>query len=103
MRNVYPVTAPNERPAYSNVAFSLIAYSVEAVTGLTYEEQVQKYVAGPLGMTGTTPAPGDDAKGVIPPGETSWGTDYGFSTPYVCSFPIQKFLVLSFNGVAKLT
>jgi CubicO group peptidase (beta-lactamase class C family) len=80
LRNVYPVTVPNERPAYSNIAFSLIAYAIEAATGLTYAEQVKKFVTEPLGMTGTVPSPGDDARGVIPPGDTSWGSDYGIST-----------------------
>ncbi|KAF5659961.1 beta-lactamase 3 [Fusarium denticulatum] len=68
MKESYPQTTPNERPAYSNMAFVLLGMALEKYTG-------------PLDMNNTFPSPGDDVKAVIPPGESSWGSDYKLNTP----------------------
>ncbi|KAF5964676.1 hypothetical protein FBULB1_12666 [Fusarium bulbicola] len=60
MKESYPQTTPNERPAYSNMAFVLL---------------------DPLEMKNTFPSPGDDDKAVIPLGDSSWGSDYKLNTP----------------------
>lgn len=81
MLDSYPVTNPGERPAYSNIAFTLIAMALEKATNKNYTQLVDEIVAKPLGLQNTFPSPGDDAKAVIPPGDSSWGGDYGYNTP----------------------
>ena len=81
MRNSYPITAPNERPAYSNIAFTLIFMAIEESMGKNYTQLVDELFAQPLGLKNTMPSPGDDDKAVIPPGESSWGSDYGMNAP----------------------
>lgn len=81
MRDAYPVAAVNERPAYSNIAFAVILMALENTTGKNYTELVDEHFAKPLGLENTFPSPGDDIKAVIPPGDSSWGSDYGYNTP----------------------
>ncbi|KAI1271925.1 beta-lactamase/transpeptidase-like protein [Xylaria sp. FL0933] len=71
----------DDAPVYSNIAFTLLMYAVEARTGMNYSGLLQTYVSGPLGLTNTVVSPGDDAKAVIPPVDNSWGSDYGDNTP----------------------
>ncbi|PHH90335.1 hypothetical protein CDD83_3933 [Cordyceps sp. RAO-2017] len=81
MVNSYPVAAPMERAAYSNVAFTLLITAVERVTGKNYTQLVDDVVARPLRLRSTMPSPGDDWRAVIPPGDSSWGADFGLNTP----------------------
>lgn len=76
-----PVTNPMERPAYSNVAFTMFMMAIEHVTGRKYTQLVDQVVSTPLGLFNTFPSPGDDEKAVIPPGENSWGSDYQYNAP----------------------
>ncbi|RBQ79365.1 hypothetical protein FVER14953_01641 [Fusarium verticillioides] len=81
MRESYPQTAPNERPAYSNMAFVILGLALEEYTGKTYAQLLEDTVSGPLKMENTFPSPGDDYRAVIPPGDSSWGSDYKLNTP----------------------
>lgn len=81
MRESYPQTAPNERPAYSNMAFVLLGMALENYTGKTYAQLLEETVSDPLDMSNTFPSPGDDDEAVIPPGDSSWGSDYKLNTP----------------------
>lgn len=81
MAKSYPVVAPVERPAYSNVAFTLFVMAIEEVTGKNYTQLVEGIVAKPLDLQNTMPSPGDDTRAVIPPGDSSWGADYGNNAP----------------------
>ncbi|KAI0454104.1 beta-lactamase/transpeptidase-like protein [Xylaria acuta] len=81
MLESYPVARPAERPVYSNIAFTLLMYAVEARTGKNYTELLETYVSGPLGLTNTVVSPGDDDKAVIPPVDNSWGSNYGDNAP----------------------
>jgi CubicO group peptidase (beta-lactamase class C family) len=78
MKTFYPQTAPNERPAYSNMAFVLLGMALEEYTGKNFT-QLLKEVTDSLGMNNTFPSPGDDSNAVIPP-DSSWGSDYGLNT-----------------------
>ncbi|KAF2966856.1 hypothetical protein GQX73_g6722 [Xylaria multiplex] len=77
----YPVAQPGERPVYSNIAFTLLMYAVEARTGKNYSELLEAYVTEPLGLRNTVVSPGDDDKAVIPPVDNSWGSNYGDNAP----------------------
>lgn len=83
MLTVRPVATPWQRPVYSNIAFNLFVYAIEAATGMNYTEQLRHYLTESLGMGSTTVSPGFDNKAVIPPVENSWGSDYGDNAPYV--------------------
>jgi CubicO group peptidase (beta-lactamase class C family) len=75
-----PIALPETRPVYSNVAFTLLMYAVEAQTGKNYTELVHEFSAN-LNMPSTRPSPGKDALAVIPPLPNNWGTDYGETAP----------------------
>lgn len=81
MLESYPIARPAERPVYSNIAFTLLMYAVEARTGNNYTELLETYVSKPLGLTNTVVSPGDDDKAVIPPVDNSWGSNYADNTP----------------------
>lgn len=81
MLQVRPVASPMTRPVYSNIAFSLFVFAVEAATGMNYTDQLKHYVTDPLGMMSTTVSPGFDDRAVIPPVQSSWGSDYGDNAP----------------------
>lgn len=83
MRTQHPVTAPSERPAYSNIAFTLIFMAIEEAFGKNYTQLVDELFVQPLGLSNTLPSPGNDDLAVIPPGEHSWGSNYGLNAPYV--------------------
>lgn len=76
-----PNGAPMEEPVYSNIAFTLFIYACEAVTGKIYTTLIEDFIAEPLGMKSTRPSPGDSDQAVIPPVESSWGSDYGANAP----------------------
>lgn len=81
MIGAHPITAPMERPAYSNAAFNVLAMALEAATGKNYTQMVTEMFSTNLGMKDTLPSPGCDYKGVIPSVESNWGTDFGYSAP----------------------
>ena len=84
MRDARPVAAPNERPAYSNAAFAVIFMALERATGKGYAELVREVLAEPLGMGSTvlsSSTSSNDSTAVIPPGESSWGSDYSYNAP----------------------
>ncbi|KAI1373289.1 beta-lactamase/transpeptidase-like protein [Hypoxylon crocopeplum] len=77
----YPSVAPFQTPAYSNVAFQLLGYALETITGKTFEILMEESVIIPLGLNHTfLRAPGDSL-GVIPGDrvETGWAFDIGES------------------------
>lgn len=81
MRKEHPITAPGERPAYSNLAYNLFGLALEEYTGKNYSQLVQGLFSEPLGLTNTVVSPGDDKKAAVPPGDSSWGANYSINTP----------------------
>jgi len=75
-----PIAPPETRPVYSNIAFTLLMYAVEAHTGKNYSELVSGLSAS-LNMSSTRPSPGDDSFAVIPSVPNTWGSPYGESVP----------------------
>ncbi|KAI9151424.1 Beta-lactamase-like protein [Paramyrothecium foliicola] len=81
MTNVYPQGAPMGHPAYSNIAFTILSIAIEKATGKNYSQTIDEFVAKPLGLKSTFLSPGDDDRAVIPPGDNSWGSDFGVNAP----------------------
>ncbi|KAI0150684.1 beta-lactamase/transpeptidase-like protein [Xylariaceae sp. FL1272] len=77
----YPSLAPMTTPAYSNVAFQLLGYALETITGKSFEALLNDTVLAPLGLNNTFLRAPDQARGIIPgdPDETGWTFDLGES------------------------
>ncbi|KAL2264504.1 hypothetical protein VTJ83DRAFT_7014 [Remersonia thermophila] len=72
----------NARPVYSNIAYTLLSYALQAATGRdNYTVLLSDFLTTPLRMPSTHPSPGDDTLAVIPPGPSSWGSPYGDHAP----------------------
>jgi CubicO group peptidase (beta-lactamase class C family) len=55
--------------------------ALEVQTGKSFDELLDEFFVQPLGLKNTMSSPGDDGNAVIPPGESSWGSDYNLNTP----------------------
>ena len=79
----HPVYAPATGAIYSNVAFQLLAYAVENITGKAFPELVEESLFKPLKLTGSSwSVPKDNLTGVIIDA-TVWNLDFGDEIPYV--------------------
>lgn len=80
-----PGTFPlHSKPAYSTISFTLLAAAISNVTGISYEESVEKYIAKPLNLSKTGPKPISEEGMVIAPNnnsETLWEMDFGVNNP----------------------
>ncbi|OTA84497.1 hypothetical protein M434DRAFT_83248 [Hypoxylon sp. CO27-5] len=77
----YPSLAPFQTPAYSNVAFQLLGYALETITGTTFQTLLENTVIKPLGLNHTFLRAPADSLGIIPGDhdETGWAFDIGES------------------------
>ncbi|KAF3066495.1 putative beta-lactamase-like 1 [Daldinia childiae] len=77
----YPSLAPFQTPAYSNVAFQLLGYALETITGKTFQTLMEESVIRPLGLNNTFLKAPEDSRGIIPGDHytTGWAFDIGES------------------------
>ncbi|KAI1090268.1 beta-lactamase/transpeptidase-like protein [Rostrohypoxylon terebratum] len=77
----YPSLAPFQTPAYSNVAFQLLGYALETITGRTFQALLDETVIKPLGLNNTFLRAPEDSRGIIPGDhdKTGWAFDIGES------------------------
>lgn len=78
----HPAFPTSHSPAYSNIAFQILAYAFEAITGNNnFGSAMHDRIFAPLGMNGSSfTVPNSTAHGVIPGGDattTSWNRDLG--------------------------
>ncbi|KAL7792091.1 beta-lactamase/transpeptidase-like protein [Trichoderma ceciliae] len=74
----HPVFPPYANALYSNAAYRILAYVLEAITGKSYEEVIIKDVFESLGMGHSSPLPPTGKGiGVIPNGDAGWSREYG--------------------------
>lgn len=73
----YPVFAPQTTPIYSNAAFRILSYVVEAVTGQTFASVVQQQILTPLQLADTSLSIPPASTGVIPLSESVSGWNMG--------------------------
>ncbi|KAI1821986.1 putative penicillin-binding protein [Xylaria intraflava] len=93
----HPVFAPRTTPVYSNAAYRILGYVLEAMVGAPYHAFLQSAVLGPLGLA-DTPAtlPPNRGSWVIPGGNRSdFHLDFGDEMPtagiYSSSGDLAKF------------
>ncbi|KAL2862801.1 serine hydrolase domain-containing protein [Aspergillus lucknowensis] len=68
-----------DRVAYSDLAYILLGYALEDVTGLPYEQVLQKSIFEPLGLKDTSGPPPDGSRMIVPIDSASWvGVDWAY-------------------------
>lgn len=80
----HPVFPTAHSPSYSNVAYTLLGYAQQAITGTPVGDAITKNIFGPLGMAHSSFQDTPSSGGVIPGGnasETGWGDDLGPTSP----------------------
>ncbi|KAH8772939.1 beta-lactamase/transpeptidase-like protein [Hyaloscypha finlandica] len=75
--------APGETPAYSNVAFQILSYALETMTGRSYQTSLQDKLLKPLNLAHTFYTTPNESVGVIPgnPSSTGWTNNLGEESP----------------------
>ncbi|KAL8848313.1 MAG: hypothetical protein Q9221_006667 [Calogaya cf. arnoldii] len=76
-----PSFEPNYKATYSNIAFVLLGFALENMTGLGYADVVQSNIFDPLGMQRATLAKPSDTEGIIPDLVNDWDADIGTYGP----------------------
>ncbi|KAH9904273.1 beta-lactamase/transpeptidase-like protein [Xylariomycetidae sp. FL2044] len=80
--NVPPSFAPSRNAAYSNLAYHLLGYALEAITSRNFTEMLETDIINKLGLQRTFYTKPPDEYGVIPPGaENGWAYDLGEARP----------------------
>jgi CubicO group peptidase (beta-lactamase class C family) len=88
------VFAPSTTPTYSNIAFQILAYALESITGKKFKDMLETDLISKLQLNGTTYAqPVNSARGVIPGTleSSGWNFDIGEQTPFVLLSPSLRF------------
>lgn len=80
---MYPSYAPWQTPTYSDVAYQLLAYALERITGKNYTDSLNDRVIKPLGLNRTFYDTPPDKYGVIPGTvkDTYWDVSLGQGGP----------------------
>lgn len=70
-------------PIYSNAAFQILGYVVEAIANQTYDSLLRKDIIQPLNLSRSSYTTPDDRYGVIPGNDTAsgWNLDLGEEGP----------------------
>ncbi|GFF55231.1 hypothetical protein IFM46972_10215 [Aspergillus udagawae] len=88
-----PVFAPQTTPVYSNTAYRMLGYILEAICGTQFNELLQSSVLRPLNLTTTTSAiPTGEGSWVIPNGESGWYQDTGDETPQLSPVATRRWM-----------
>lgn len=78
----HPVVPAVSTPIYSNAAFVLLAYALEAMTGKKFPDLLEKDIIKPLHLTRSSYGKPDDKYGIIPDGPINfWDFDMADETP----------------------
>lgn len=72
-----PSFEPNYKATYSNLAFVLLGFALENMTGLEYADVVRSSIFDPLGMERASLARPPDTEGIIPSLPNDWNVDVG--------------------------
>lgn len=80
---MYPSYAPWQTPTYSDVAYQLLAYALENITGKNYTSSLNDRVVNPLGLNRTYYDTPPESVGIIPGTvkDTYWAVSLGQGSP----------------------
>ena len=80
---MYPSYAPWQTATYSNVAYQLLAYALENISGKNFSDVLSDRVIKPLGLKRTYYEKPSDSVGVLPGAEkdTYWSVSLGEASP----------------------
>lgn len=97
VKKLKPVFAPNQKSSYSNLNYELLGLVLANVTGMSYENYVEKHILRERGMNGASFTTPPDRVAAIPPGfEYYWNFQIGVQNPtgglYASSSDLSKFL-----------
>jgi Beta-lactamase len=77
----HPVYASSTAPIYSNIAFQILSYALENITGVAFATSVNDALISPLKLTGSSwTIPTSNSSGIVPDG-SAWGFDTADETP----------------------
>ncbi|KAH6623277.1 beta-lactamase/transpeptidase-like protein [Chaetomium tenue] len=78
-----PAQVPfSPQAVYSNIAFPILSFAVEAITNQSFTEYVTNEIWKPTNMSRTSATkPDDDSQGFIPVNDVWWTADLGFEGP----------------------
>ncbi|KAK2755034.1 hypothetical protein FQN54_006562 [Arachnomyces sp. PD_36] len=88
-----PVYLPGTTPIFSNAAFQILGYVVEAMAGDSFGSILEDRILAPLNMTGSSlSAPSESGKGVIPVDESAsgWSAVLGDKSPSISMYSTVK-------------
>lgn len=75
----WPLATSYRTPNYSNMAFQLLAYAIENITGMPFPDLVTEQILKPLNLSRTFLSnPGNDTNAVVYNG---WDIDFGDASP----------------------
>ena len=96
------IRPPGEQIAYSNTGMALAGYLVEVVSGLSFEEYVERNIFQPLGMTRSSfrqPYPAELAPDVVPSGADSGALELYPSGSMISTVAdMGRFIAAHLNG-----
>ncbi|KAM7202250.1 beta-lactamase/transpeptidase-like protein [Rhypophila sp. PSN 637] len=82
LAKAYPAFAPWKTPAYSNIAYQILAYALEQITGKPFKEVLEQNVLKPLGLDHTYYDEAPESVGIIPrESGTGWHYYLGDENP----------------------
>lgn len=83
----YPLSVSDNTPGYSNMAFQILSYAAEKITGTPFPELIKRHLIKPLNLKRTfVTSPGDAfPDSVIIP--QAWELDMGDLAPFVPPSP----------------
>ncbi|KAI1876730.1 uncharacterized protein JN550_000802 [Neoarthrinium moseri] len=83
LENTYPSYAPWKTPAYSNIAFQLLSYALENITGRSFISSLNQTVLRPLDLRDTYYYTANETVGIIPRAvnDTKWNVYIGDESP----------------------
>ncbi|KAH6887040.1 putative penicillin-binding protein [Thelonectria olida] len=87
----HPVFAPETTPVYSNAAYRILGYVLQAASGMSFSEGLKSSVLTPLGLTETSAKrPQSRGSWVIPQGDSGWYQDVGDEAPTAGMFSSSR-------------
>ncbi|KAI0521240.1 beta-lactamase/transpeptidase-like protein [Xylaria bambusicola] len=84
VKALHPVTSTFHTPVYSNMAFQILAYALEGITGKSFTDIFQSSIINRLGLSRTSLQPPNSTKeGIIPGDKISswWSVDLADASP----------------------